>query len=72
MTIMGTSHYDFSDLPILSPIAAQLGLKGPLNGTRVVKITSVYPLEFFESVFNGTSAPLLEGQSPDYPEVVFP
>ena len=72
MTIMGTSHYDFSDLPILSPIAAQLGLKGPLNGSRVVEITSVYPLAFFESVFNGTSTSLLDGQSSAYPEVVFP
>ena len=72
MTILGTSHYDFSDLPILSPIASQLGLKGPLNGQRVVVITSVYPLAFFESVFNGIPTPLLDGQSPDYPEVVFP
>ncbi|MFC2065375.1 hypothetical protein ACFLXB_09810 [Chloroflexota bacterium] len=72
MSIMGTAHYDFSDLPILSPVADQLGLKGPLNGKRVVEITSVYPLAFFESIFNGISAPLLEGQSPDYPEVVFP
>ena len=69
MTIMGTAHYDFSDLPILSPIADQLGLKGPLNGKRVVEITSVYPLAFFDSIFNGIAAPLLEGQSPDYPEV---
>jgi pimeloyl-ACP methyl ester carboxylesterase len=72
MTIMGTAHYDFSDLPILSPIAYQLGLKGPLNGKRVVEITSVYPLAFFDSVFYGISTPLLDGQSPDYPEVMFP
>ena len=72
MTIMGTSHYDFSDLPILSPIASQLGLKGPLNGKRVVEITSVYPLAFFDKVFKGIQNPLLDGQSPDFPEVVFP
>jgi pimeloyl-ACP methyl ester carboxylesterase len=72
LSILGTSHYDFSDLPILSPIAAQMGLKGPLAGERVVKITSNYPLAFFNQVFLGIPSSLLDGKSPDYPEVVFP
>ena len=38
ITIMGTAHHDFSDLPLLSPIAPQLGLKGPINGKRVTMI----------------------------------
>lgn len=72
LSILGTSHYDFSDLPLLTPIAAQLGLKGPLSGDRVVKITSAYPLAFFNYEFFGNPSALLEGNSADFPEVVFP
>jgi len=72
LSILGTAHYDFSDLPILTPIAAQMGLKGPLAGDRVVKITSEYPLAFFNQVFFGIPSTLLDGKSPDYPEVFFP
>jgi predicted dienelactone hydrolase len=72
LSILGTSHYDFTDLPILSPIAAQLGLKGPLSGDRVIKITGNYPLAFFNQVFYGIPTTPLDGPSADYPEVVFP
>jgi len=72
LTILGTSHYDFSDLPILSPIATQLGLKGPLSSDRVVKIVLNYPLAFFNQVFYGIPTKLLDGPSRDYPEVVIP
>ena len=72
LSILGTSHYDFSDLPILSPIAAQMGLKGPLVGDRVIKITANYPLAFFNQALFGIPSTLLDGNSPDYPEVVFP
>lgn len=62
--IEGTRHYDFSDLPLLSPIAPQLGLKGPLNGARVTVIVNAYLLEFFEMTLNGKSSGLLENESP--------
>ena len=68
VSIAGTAHYDFSDLPLLSPLAPQLGLKGPINGKRVVTIADDYLLTFFESTLNGNSASLFEKQSP-YPEV---
>jgi predicted dienelactone hydrolase len=71
-TILGTSHYDFSDLPMLSPIAVQMGLKGPLDGERVMKIIGDYSLAFFNQVFHGKSTGLLDGHSENYPEVVFP
>jgi predicted dienelactone hydrolase len=72
MTILGTSHYDFSDLPILSPIAPQLGLKGPLSSERVIKIVGNYPLAFFNQVFYVIPTTLLDGPSAEYPEVVIP
>jgi hypothetical protein len=59
-------------IPILSPIAAQLNLKGPLRGDRVVKIVGNYPLAFFNQQLMGIPTTLLNGPSPDYPEVVIP
>ena len=70
-TITGTSHYDFSDLPALSPLAPQMGLKGPLNGQRVIKIVNDYSLAFFDWALKGKPTPLLEGTSPSYQELEF-
>ncbi len=66
--ITGTKHYDFSDLPLLSPIAPQLGLKGPLNGKRVIVIVNSYLLDFFEMTLNDIPSKLFGDSSP-YAEV---
>ncbi len=47
--IEGTAHYDFTDLPLLSPLAPQLGLKGPINGKLVTRIVNEYLLSFFNA-----------------------
>ena len=67
--IKGTKHYDFSDLPMLSPIAPQLGLKGPLNGGRVTEIVNAYLIDFFEMTLNGKPSALFSGGFKDFPEV---
>ena len=64
----GTAHYDFSDLPLLSPLAPQLGLKGPINGKRVTEINDDYLLNFFDATLKSGSKNLFENPSP-YPEV---
>jgi len=66
--IVGTAHYDFADLPLLSPLAPQLGLKGPINGKRVTVIVNDYLLSFFEMALNNGSSNLFNNPSP-YPEV---
>ena len=66
--IEGTAHYDFSDLPLLSPLAPQLGLKGPINGKRVTVIVNDYLLSFFDMTLKSMPTDLFEKQSP-YPEV---
>lgn len=68
VTIHGTTHYDFTDLPLLSPLAPQLGLKGPINGKRVTTIVNDYLLSFFEATLKGASGNLFENPSP-YPEI---
>lgn len=66
--IEGTEHYDFSDLPLLTPLAPQLKLKGPINGKRVTLIVNDYLLSFFDIALKGGSTDLFENPSP-YPEV---
>ena len=68
ISIAGTKHYDFSDLPLLSPLAPQLGLKGPINGKRVVTIVDDYLLSFFDMTLNGKPESLFKNSSP-YSEV---
>lgn len=60
ITISGTKHYDFSDLPLLSPIAPQLGLKGPLNGKRVTEIVNAYLVDFFELTLKNIPSDLFD------------
>ena len=68
IAIDGTAHYDFADLPLLSPLAPQLGLKGPINGKLVNRIVNDYLLAFFEQTLNGTASSLFTEPSP-YAEV---
>ena len=71
MTIRGTKHNDFSMLPLLTPLAPVLGLKGPIDGQRGMAIITGYLLAFFDHTLKGQSRPLLDGPSPSYPEVTF-
>ena len=69
ISISGTKHYDFSDLPLLSPIAPQLGLKGPLNGKRVTEIVDSYLIDFFEMTLSNKPSTLFSGSFDDFSEV---
>ena len=69
VTILGTRHYDFSDLPLLSPLAPQMGLKGPINGQRVVKILNDYLAAYFDQELKGVPSPIPFSPSPSYPEL---
>jgi hypothetical protein len=69
ISIEGTEHYDFTDLPLLSPLAPRLGLKGPIRGDRVTLIINDYLLSFFDQTLKGVPMSLLEGQDQKYDEV---
>jgi predicted dienelactone hydrolase len=71
MTIRGTKHNDFSMLPLLTPLAPALGLKGPIDGQRGMAIITSYLLAFFDHTLKGQARPLLDGPSPSHPEVTF-
>jgi len=69
LTLLGSDHYDFTDLPMLTPLAAWMGLKGPLDGRRVLRVIDDYALAFFNRHLKGEPSLLLESPSPDYPEI---
>ena len=68
MVIAGTMHYDFSDMPLYSPIGAQMGLKGPIKADRGVVLLNDYLLTFFDRYLLEKDVNLLD-LSTDYPEV---
>jgi hypothetical protein len=69
VSIAGTAHYDFTDLPLLSLLAPQLGLKGPINGKLVTKIVNDYLLAFFELTLSGKATDLFDSPTHRYKEV---
>jgi predicted dienelactone hydrolase len=71
ISIDGTTHYDFSDLPLLSPLAPQLGLKGPINGKYVTTMINDYLLSFFDMILKNEATHLFDGQNQKYIEVNF-
>ena len=79
VTIAGTLHYDFSDVPVvletlqISPtgqVAEDLQL-GSIGGTRALEIVTTYVVAFLDYVIYGKSSALLEGTVNRYPEVLF-
>jgi hypothetical protein len=70
ITIRGTTHFDFTDLFLYSPVLKFTKAFGPIDGYRMIKIINDYTLAFFDETLKGEMSPLLNGPSPDYPEVM--
>lgn len=69
VTVAGSGHFAFTDLPVLG---AQLGLSDPaepLPGQRAGEITLGYVGAFYDLHLRGIRQPLLDGPSPQNPEV---
>jgi predicted dienelactone hydrolase len=63
LTLLGASHYDFSDIPLLTPLAPLIGLKGPIDGQRSLALINQFSLAFFDQYLKGISSPLLRDAS---------
>jgi len=68
--IPGTFHFNFTDIPIWTPLAPQLGLAGPINAQRAYDMVNAYSLAFFDRHLLGRPAKLLDGQARQYPEAM--
>lgn len=68
-TIRGTGHYDFSNIPLFSPLAAQIGLKGPLPADRVITIINTLAVSFFDAALKGADDGVWRGDGTPAPEL---
>ena len=67
VVIDGFEHGTFTDLPLF--VRAWPGEGGDVDGERALGIQRAYVRAFFDRHLVGEPAPLLDGISPDYPEV---
>ncbi|MFF7992009.1 alpha/beta hydrolase family protein [Kitasatospora xanthocidica] len=69
LTVVGADHFDFADGDVLQE---QAGFPtAPLSPERGVEITREYVTAFFDQTLKGIHSPLLDGPSPNNPEVLF-
>jgi predicted dienelactone hydrolase len=71
LMIRGTGHYNFSDLPIMTPLHSLTSGTGSIDGERGLRIVTDYTLAFFGKYLKNRHSNLLDGPSPNYPEVLF-
>jgi hypothetical protein len=71
MTILGTKHYDFSDISLYSPLGAVLGLKGPIRAEREISLFNDFLIGFFDQHLVNPDSTLLDTAFQEYDEVVF-
>jgi hypothetical protein len=69
--IEGSRHFNFADFAVIFALPLKVLMLGSIDGQRGLKITSDYTRLFFEQYLSQVDAPLLQGPSPDYPEVQF-
>jgi pimeloyl-ACP methyl ester carboxylesterase len=68
--VPGMFHVNFTDAPYFTPLAPRLELAGPIDARRAFAIVNAYSLAFFDRYRAGHPAPLLDGPTAVYPEVL--
>jgi dienelactone hydrolase len=70
MSIRGAYHMNFSDSPLFCRWKRFTGA-GPIRPSRAMRIINDYTVAFFQQHLNGIHQSLLDGPSPEYPDVRF-
>ena len=71
LEIEETRHFDFTDVPLVSPLTDLLDLTGDIAPARMHTIVNAYTIAFFNHTLFGIPSPLLDAPSSEYPEVIF-
>jgi dienelactone hydrolase len=71
LTITGSDHVSFTDVPALADEAGVTGVDGSIPSVRAEQLTRDYVAAFFDEQLKGLPQPLLDGPSPADPEMVF-
>ena len=69
--VPGMFHVNLTDVPFWSPLLPWLGITGPIDAQRAHDIINAYSLAFFNRHLLGRDEALMEGQTSQYPEVIF-
>ena len=69
--IPGMFHVNFTDTPSFSPLAARIGMTGPIDAGRGHDIVNAYTVAFFDRHLKGSAVTLLDGPSRAYPDAIF-
>lgn len=69
--IEGTTHHDFTALPLLTPLADEIGLKGPIDGDTGLGLINYYSVSFFDQVLLGADEGLLDEANSPFEEAQF-
>jgi predicted dienelactone hydrolase len=70
VVILGTSHYDFADMPVISPLAHFAGFKGPLPTRVVMEIINRYSTAFFQRTLDQDQEYSLDDLAETYSDFV--
>jgi dienelactone hydrolase len=71
LTVTGSNHVSFTDVPVLAHEAGIPGVEGSIPAVRAEQLTRDYVAAFFDEQMKGIPRPMLDGPSPADPEVVF-
>lgn len=66
--VPGIFHVEFTDAPLFTPLATQVGLSGTLGVGRAHQIINAYSVAFFDHVLEGGRAPERDGLAARFPE----
>ncbi|MBN2044270.1 MAG: hypothetical protein JW757_04545 [Anaerolineales bacterium] len=69
--IEGTEHYDFTSVPLFTPLAAAIGLKGPIPGDSGLALINYYSAAFFNQYLRGEDQGLLEAENSPFEAAQF-
>ena len=70
LIVTGAAHFDFTDLPLFSPLTPQLGLSSDIPSRTMATMLNAYALSFFDLYLKGKSSALLGGTAV-YPQITF-
>nr|MDJ0879991.1 hypothetical protein [Halieaceae bacterium] len=60
--IAGSTHFNYFDFTIISPLLKKMGILGPIDGEEMVGISRDFITTFFDTHLKGEDSPLLEGR----------
>jgi hypothetical protein len=63
--VEGAAHLDFTDDALVLPLLKWLNTSGSIAGRRIIEITNVVSLRFFDAYLRGGPKPRFNGECPE-------